>query len=208
VAAFLCYNSHNINLPITEKPADTLSKAYTAKKEFSMKLKKFRDMTIRHPWLREIMLEAASPFADTTERQLKDFITEKVEFISFRPFEKLNLHSAQWHMLKTPIKGAYDFNCIWESTSYRVYFWIGNEKLARARSISDEEPTVQDVILSIHDWYTAAVYKNQELGQLRWGFVLKLYAEGGVNGLVKVHYDIYEFPADFDASSAFPEYSV
>jgi hypothetical protein len=113
-----------------------------------MKLNKFRQVTIRHPELEQLMLGEARFYMGVKPNMLKQFITGKVEYIAYHPFSKLDFSSAEVTQSSAPLPGFYLHQRIWSNTDYQAYFWVGNEKLPRARSVSKEEPTVRDVIFS------------------------------------------------------------
>ncbi|KKS21227.1 MAG: hypothetical protein UU77_C0006G0014 [candidate division WWE3 bacterium GW2011_GWC1_41_7] len=160
-----------------------------------MKWEKFYELATRHPELWGLMRTCATPYANTTGEQVREFVQKVVRYIAFRPYDTLDLEASSELRTSCQFPGLYDNRLTWEGIDYWVYFWVGTEQLPRARHVGSDagEPRIKTTLLHLKNWYADF---EEELGPVHGAFVLKITTTGGVSGRINVCYDIYPLPGE------------
>jgi len=161
-----------------------------------MKYGKFLDVAYRHPFVRALVREHATCRADVTDREVKWFVRKGVEYIAFRPWDKLLLSEGSAWVSYGLIPGHMAFHFV-KHVKYAVYFTIGGQREPLCRSVADEfcpdrsdERTVAAVIEHLRRWHQENFSKGEEL---RFLAVVRITQTGGMTSSPK-SFEIFPFP--------------
>jgi hypothetical protein len=172
-----------------------------------VKWNKFASILSANPWLQMFI---GSPYlvslplnvpADEARRRLKEYVRTQFEYVSFRPFDQLDLSATNVNDLREIPHPTYRNVKFFEGThtDYTVVLHIEgpDEPFERARHVSDVEPTIRDVIEHLVQWHSEGWVK--EGCPLRLSAVVKRVSRGNdVTQVRRQHLEVYLFPANFD----------
>lgn len=158
-----------------------------------MKWKKFCDLVEKHN------LSPHDLVWRGTLRSDREFVRTKVNYIAFRPFEKLDL-SAKNSSTSTPLQGSYDIvrKVCYQEVVYEIRFHIeGGGEGTRLRYVgNDGDGSVQACIEHIVEWFEGCqTFRGK---RIVWERVVKKTVCGSWHvGLSKMSLEIYEFPVNY-----------
>lgn len=166
-----------------------------------MKINKYVSLAQRHPFLSVLLREMCSPYAKSTNEDLTLYLKGRVRYIAYRPWDSLNLESKNETQDLGHVPHAYSHQHFWSGVRYQIYFWIGDEKVPRARSVDspwdddqDALYTIVDVINHLRAWYLDCF--SPKGIPIRWEAIVKVSSEGGVT-ISPSTIEVYPFPDNF-----------
>jgi hypothetical protein len=156
-----------------------------------MKWKKFRDLQAQYPFLAKDLNWRG------VQRDSKEFVRTKIGFITFRPFESLNL-AARHSSSSTPLRSNYsnvEMEC-YTATEYQLCFHVeGEQEVTRGRFVTTDvgDGSIQAHIDDVTKWFEGCeVFRGK---QLIWERVVKRTVNGSSHvGLSQMNLEIYLFP--------------
>lgn len=160
-----------------------------------MKWKKFVELRARYPFVESDVLQSSGYVSD-----IREFVRQKVGFIAFRPFEKLDLTTKpSWSDM--PLKSEYAFvkMASYQAVEYSLIFHVEGEKPgSRLRDIHNDvgDGSIQAHIDHIMEWFNGCEVFNGK--QLIWERVIRRTRSGSSHvGLTEVNLEIFLFPPNY-----------
>lgn len=157
-----------------------------------MKVRKARELFKKHQWLERVILPQIHDYFGNRKKQ-NEWIEQKVEFISFRPFESLNMDS----------KGSYSTAKVFGR--YELHQFVGYIVFYRYRCYKseDEKPFGYSLTLGnptdVESGIKLIIGKLSDGGRIKFDAVVRVTSFGFIGRILMFHsYEVFLFPENWE----------